>query len=100
MEEPEERRETHVIDVFMMSVKCGNCERYQTIVSFEKRDDHNVYTYECDWDASPECDPNVTRTIVEVPRHLDNSTRRHEEVSYPENPDAPADPGEDPSREG
>jgi hypothetical protein len=90
MEDSEEPRGTHVVDVFMMSVKCGNCGKYQTIVSFEKRADDNVYTYECDWDASPDCDPNVTRTIVEVPKHLDNSTRRHEEVSYPEKPGEPA----------
>ena len=38
---------------------------------------------------------NVTRTIVEVPRHLDNSTRRAEELPYYEReqdvPDEPAD---------
>jgi hypothetical protein len=90
MEDSEGRPETHVVDVFMMSVKCGNCEKYQTIVSFEKRGDLNVYKYECDWDASPDCDPNVTRTIVEVPQHVDNSTRRHEEVSYPAKPEEPA----------
>ena len=77
---PDER---HVIDIFMMSVKCANCGRYQTIVGFDKGDpDKNVYTYECDFDASPGCDVNVTRTIVEVPKHLDNSTRRAEELSY------------------
>ena len=79
MGEPEEPRETHVVDVFMMSVKCGNCDHYQTIVSFEKRGEVNVYTYECDWDASPDCDPNVTRTIVEVPREIDSFARRDPE---------------------
>ena len=69
----------HVIDIFMMSVKCGNCENYQTIVGFQKLPDKNVYTYECENDR---CDPNVTRTIVEVPKHLDNSTRRAEELPY------------------
>ena len=82
MEDSEEPRGTHVVDVFMMSVKCGNCGKYQTIVSFEKRADDNVYTYECDWDASPDCDPNVTRTIVEVPREFDNSAKRAEELPY------------------
>ena len=90
MDEPEPAGPAHVIDIFMMSVKCGNCDKYQTVVDFKKSGDKNVYTYECDWDASPGCDPNVTRTIVEVPKHLDNSTRRHEEVSYPEPPDSPA----------
>ena len=41
--------------------------------------DRNVYTYECENDV---CDPNVTRTVIEVPRHLDNSTRRAEELPY------------------
>ncbi len=86
MDSAEESSGSHRIDIFMMSVKCGNCDKYQTIVEFKKSGDKNVYTYECDWDASPGCDPNVTRTIVEVPKHLDNSTRRHEEVSYPELP--------------
>ena len=76
---PEDSPDRHVIDVFMMSVKCGNCETYQTIVRFQKYPDKNVYTYECENDL---CDPNVTRTIVEVPKHLDNSTRRAEELAY------------------
>jgi len=82
MNGPEERPELHVIDIFMMSVKCGNCDRYQTIVDFRPEGEKNVYTYECDFDASPGCDANVTRTIVEIPRHLDNSTRRAEELPY------------------
>ncbi len=79
MSEPEEPRGLHVIDVFMMSVKCGNCDSYQTIVGFQKFAEKNVYTYECENDV---CDPNVTRTIVEVPKHLDNSTKRAEELPY------------------
>ncbi len=75
----EDRPDLHVIDVFMMSVKCGNCDSYQTIVGFRKYPDKNVYTYECENEI---CDINVTRTIVEVPRELDNSTRRAEELPY------------------
>jgi hypothetical protein len=83
MSERQDAAGTHVIDIFMMSVKCGNCGRYQTIVGFDKsHPERNVYTYECDFDASPECDVNVTRTIVEVPKHLDNSTKRAEELPY------------------
>ena len=83
MSEPPDQPELHVIDIFMMSVKCANCGKYQTIVGFDKSDpEKNVYTYECDFDASPECDVNVTRTIVEVPKHLDNSTKRAEELPY------------------
>ena len=74
-----DRPELHVIDIFMMSVKCGNCDAYQTIVKFRKDAEKNVYTYECENEI---CDPNVTRTIVEVPKHLDNSTRRAEELPY------------------
>jgi len=69
----------HVIDIFMMSVKCGNCDTYQTIVRFAKGADKNTYTYECENEI---CDPNVTRTIVEVPREFDNSTKRAEELPY------------------
>ena len=79
MSAPETPTDLHVIDIFMMSVKCGNCETYQTVVGFKKMADKNVYTYECENDV---CDPNVTRTIVEVPKHLDNSTRRAEELPY------------------
>lgn len=80
----------HVIDVFMMSVKCGNCDSYQTIVKFAKGTEKNVYTYECENEI---CDPNVTRTFVEVPRQLDNSTRRAEELPYY---DKESDEGGDP----
>ena len=79
MSAPEESRDLHVIDIFMMSVKCGNCDTYQTIVGFKKLPDKNVYTYECEND---QCDPNVTRTIVEVPKEVDNLTRRAEELPY------------------
>ena len=82
----------HVIDIFMMSVKCGHCDTYQTIVKFRKGPEKNVYTYECENEV---CDPNVTRTILEVPRHLDNSTRRAEELPYYDRekdfPEEPAD---------
>ncbi|MGH9400444.1 MAG: hypothetical protein ACRD00_08735 [Thermoanaerobaculia bacterium] len=79
MAAPDDRPEAHVIDVFMMSVKCGNCDTYQTIVRFEKQPERNIYTYECENET---CDPNVTRTIVEVPKRLDNSVKRAEELPY------------------
>jgi ribosomal protein S27E len=79
MSDPVDRPEMHVIDIFMMSVKCGNCDGYQTIVGFKKHPETNVYTYECENEI---CDPNVTRTIVEVPKEVDNSTRRAEELPY------------------
>ncbi len=88
MDTPEERPDLHVIDIFMMSVKCGNCDTYQTIVGFKKYPDKNVYTYECENDT---CDPNVTRTIVEVPKEFDNSTKRAEELPYYQKEEAPGE---------
>ena len=79
MEGDKDRPDKHVIDIFMMSVKCGNCDTYQTVVGFKKYPEKNVYTYECENEI---CDPNVTRTIVEVPRDVDNSTKRAEELPY------------------
>lgn len=79
MSTPQPPADLHVIDIFVMSVKCGNCDTYQTVVNFKKLPEMNVYTYECENDR---CDPNVTRTIIEVPKHLDNSTRRAEELPY------------------
>ncbi len=86
----EDRPELHVIDIFVMSVKCGNCDGYQTIVQFRKGAEKNIYTYECENDV---CDPNVTRTFLEVPTHLDNSTRRAEELPYYTS-ETPAEPPE------
>jgi hypothetical protein len=57
------------INIRNISVKCGNCNTYQTLASFTRRDEWNVYTYECE---NGVCDPNVTRTLVEVPRELDS----------------------------
>jgi hypothetical protein len=84
-----DRPDLHVIDIFIMSVKCGNCDTYQTIVKFQKHSDKNVYIYECENDL---CDPNVTRTLIEVPKHLDNSTRRAEELPYYSREDSDEDP--------
>ena len=80
------------INIRNISVKCGHCNTYQTLTAFRRREEWNVYTYECENEI---CDPNVTRTIVEVPRHLDNSTRRAEELPYYDKagdvPEEPAD---------
>ena len=62
-----------VVNIRNISVKCGNCNTYQTLASFSRRDEWNVYTYECENDV---CDPNVTRTLVEVPRDLDEFANR------------------------
>jgi hypothetical protein len=64
------------INIRNISVKCGNCNTYQTLASFSRREDWNVYSYECDNDT---CDPKVTRTLIEVPRDLDTFARRDPE---------------------
>lgn len=64
------------IDIRDLSVKCGNCNTYQTLAGFSRRDEWNVYTYECENEI---CDPAVTRTHVEVPRELDTFARRDPE---------------------
>lgn len=64
------------INIRNISVKCGHCGTYQTLCGFQQREDWNVYTYECENDT---CDPNVTRTLVEVPRELDEFARRDPE---------------------
>lgn len=61
------------IDLRLFSIKCGNCNTYQTLAAFARRDDQNVYTYECENDV---CDRQVTRTYLEIPRDLDAFARR------------------------
>lgn len=67
-------REFHsTIHIRNLSIKCGHCETYQTLSAFSRRDEWNVYTYECENDR---CDPAVTRTLVEVPAELDEFANR------------------------
>ena len=61
------------INIRNLSVKCGNCDAYQTLVGFARRGEWNVYTYECE---NQVCDPAVTRTLLEVPADLDEFARR------------------------
>lgn len=66
--------ETSMINIRNLSIKCGNCDTYQTLSAFVPRSDGwNVYTYECE---SGSCDPQVTRTYLEVPTELDEFARR------------------------
>jgi hypothetical protein len=61
------------INVRNLSIKCGNCETYQTLSGFARAGEWNVYTYECENDI---CDPAMTRTLVEVPEELDEFAHR------------------------
>ena len=61
------------INIRNLSIKCGHCDTYQTLSGFARTEECNVYTYECENDI---CDPDVTRTLVEVPRELDDFARR------------------------
>lgn len=61
------------INIRNISIKCGHCDTYQTLSGFQRRDEWNVYTYECENDV---CDAAVTRTLVEVPADLDEFANR------------------------
>lgn len=61
------------INIRNLSVKCGNCDTYQTLSHFSRRDEWNVYVYECENEI---CDADVTRTLVEVPAELDEFAHR------------------------
>lgn len=62
-----------MVNIREVSVMCGNCRTYQTLSGFERRDDVNVYAYECENET---CDPSVTRTLVEVYREVDEFAHR------------------------
>ena len=64
---------TATIHIRSLSVKCGNCDDYQTLSYFEPRGEWNVYTYLCE---NGTCDPQVTKTLIEVPRDLDEFANR------------------------
>ena len=61
------------INIRDISIKCGRCDNYQTLAKFERRGEWNVYTYECD---NGRCEPEMTRTLIEVPVALDEFANR------------------------
>lgn len=71
--EPDALPTPATIDIRNLSVKCGHCETYQTLAAFSRQQDWNVYTYLCENDI---CDPEMTKTLVEVPADLDVFARR------------------------
>ena len=62
------------INIRNISIKCGHCHSYQTLTAYQPGQECNVYTYECENNT---CDPAVTRTLVEVPRELDEFSQRN-----------------------
>ncbi len=63
-----------MINIRDLSIRCGSCMNYQVLAAYHPRDEWNVYVYECDSDS---CDPERTRTLVEVPRAMDEFAQRH-----------------------
>jgi hypothetical protein len=61
------------INIRNISIKCGHCGTYQTLCGYSRREEWNVYTFECENEV---CDREVTRTLVEVPEELDEFARR------------------------
>jgi hypothetical protein len=64
------------VNIRNISIKCGNCNTYQTLSAYSRREGWNVYTYECE---NGICDPAVTRTLIEVPVDLDEFANRDPE---------------------
>lgn len=62
-----------MINIRNLSIKCGHCDTYQTLCAYRPRDDWNVYVFECENDV---CDPELSRTLIEVPRELDEFAHR------------------------
>ena len=62
-----------MINIRNISVKCGNCDTYQTLCGFSRREGWHVYTYECENDI---CEAAATRTLIEVPAELDEFAQR------------------------
>lgn len=65
-----------MINIRDVSIKCGHCDTYQTLMGYARRGEWNVYTYECENEI---CDRSMTRTLVEVPREVDAFARRDPE---------------------
>lgn len=62
------------INIRNLSIKCGHCSTYQTLAAYAPGENGwNVYTYECENDV---CDPDMTRTLLEVPEEFDAFARR------------------------
>lgn len=70
-----------MINIRDISIRCGRCNGYQTLTEFRRQHDWHVYTYQCENDV---CEPELTRTLVEVPQSLDLFYQRHPDCDAPE----------------
>lgn len=61
------------VNIRNFSVKCAACGAYQTLTTFRREGELNVYVYECE---DQPCDPNASRTLVEVHRDVDEFANR------------------------
>ncbi|REJ79907.1 MAG: hypothetical protein DWQ36_01340 [Acidobacteria bacterium] len=61
------------INIRNLSIRCGHCGEYQTLVGFSGGAEWNVYRYECE---NGVCEPERSRTLVEVPSSLDEYAQR------------------------
>lgn len=73
-EEPVAPGTAGMINIRNLSVKCGYCDTYQTLMTFSQTaDGWNVYTYECE---NGTCDAERSRTHLEIPHDLDEYAHR------------------------
>ena len=77
-----------MVDIRDITVRCGNCNEFQTLVDFRRREGWHVYVYECDGTG---CDAAVTRTLVELPAEIDEFARRDPEWERGRHEAAPPD---------
>lgn len=64
------------INIRDLSIRCGRCGVYQTLVAWHPGDGFHAYTYECE---DTGCDPEASRTVLEIPEVLDLFHEPHPE---------------------
>ena len=72
--DPQPSRLPTPVNIRNFSVKCGRCDTYQTLLRFEPQEEWNLYVYECEQDTG--CDPELSRTVLEIPVELDEFANR------------------------
>lgn len=76
-EEPVAAGTVGMINIRNLSVKCGHCDCYQTLMTFtQNAEGWNVYTYECE---GTHCVAEHSRTLIEIPQDLDEYAHRDPE---------------------